>query len=414
MSHSILKPAGAAPAPAGRHVSLVDSGAQQQDPASNSTFGASEGNARGGGASSSMSQSGTRRGANDVSRGTDLSSTLSGISVDLGGRDLSAEAKKLLTFSGAVQQQMDLFGDGHPQGGKIAVSYAQACNALAKESLTQGMLRTSRGLLAQAMHYLRANHSMLVFSEHQRVLAETHNNLGCLENKRGNLEPALKHLVAAVEIESELEWEIGHAATLLNTCSTMSLLDNHPGALAAAKQAVDMVVAFDKNWDQLAADPLSEAGELMPIAFNNLGLEFEFAGERQQALQAYVYAETLATRRWGTNDERTLAIKTAAWEADQSVALGQFRVRKQLKVPLKSSAEERRTLVRSGKSKTRTLDPREQALLAATGGLRGPKQSELPIIYAEANDPIQRETDQRAGDQAEMPKHSALHSAPPL
>lgn len=335
----------------------------------------------------------------EMSKRAELSSTLSGIRVDMGGRDLKAEATKLLSFSSAVQQQMDLFGDGHPQGGKIAVSYAQACNALAKESLTQSMLRTARALLAQAMHYLRTNHSLLIFGEHQRVLAETHNNMGCLENKRGNLEPALKHLLAAVEIESELEWEVGHAATLLNTCSTMSLLDTHADALAAAKQAVDMLVAVDKDWDKLAADPQSEAGELLPIAFNNLGLEFEFAGERQQALQAYVYAEMLATRRWGASDERTMAIKTAAWEADQSVSLGQFRVRKQLRAPLKSSSEERRTLVRGSKNKTRTFDPREQALLAATGvaGIKSPKQSDLSVIYAEANNPIQRAADLTAG-----------------
>ena len=128
---------------------------------------------------------------------------------------LSDEAKQLLGFSGAVQQQMDLYGDGHPQGGKIAVSFAESCTALAKKCLAQNMLRTSRELLGQALHYLRCNHSMLVFGDHQRVLAETHNNLGCLENKRGNLEPALKHLLAAVEIEADLEWEVGHAATLL-------------------------------------------------------------------------------------------------------------------------------------------------------------------------------------------------------
>ena len=88
----------------------------------------------------------------------------------------------------------------------------------------------------------------------------------------------------------------------------------------------------DCIWTALA-DPESEAGELLPIAFNNLGLEFEFADEREQAQQAYEYAITLAMRRWGENDRRTTAIKNAAWQVDQAVALGQFRVRKQVSVP---------------------------------------------------------------------------------
>ena len=328
----------------------------------------------------------------------DLSGTMSAASVRLGGRNLKADAKQLVAFSGAVQQQMDLFGDGHPQGGKIAISYAQACNALAKECLAQNMLRTSHQLLGQAMHFLQVNHSFLVFGEQQRVLAEAYNNLGCLENKRGNLEAARKHLLQAVDIEAKIEWEVGHAATLINTCSTLSLLDKHDEALEAAKHAVDMLVANDKNWDQKAADPNSEEGELMPVAFNNLALEFEFAGERQQAQQAYEYAVMLATRRWGDSDARTAAIKETAWEADQALTLGQFRVRPKLKPPPKSSAEERRTTIR-GANKDRNLDPKTRALLAATGakGVKPPKKAELAFIYAETNNPIHRAADQMAG-----------------
>lgn len=40
---------------------------------------------------------------------------MSGATVRLEGRSLKAEAKQLVAFSGAVQQQLDLFGDGHPQ-----------------------------------------------------------------------------------------------------------------------------------------------------------------------------------------------------------------------------------------------------------------------------------------------------------
>ena len=38
-------------------------------------------------------------------------------------------------------------------------------------------------------------------------------------------------------------------------------------------------------------------------------------------------------RRWGENDMRTATIQNAAWQADQAVALGQFRVRKKVPVP---------------------------------------------------------------------------------
>jgi tetratricopeptide (TPR) repeat protein len=221
---------------------------------------------------------GSRNRSADAGRSVDLSATMSGISVNMENRDLKAEATQLVAFASSVQQQMDMFGDGQPQGGKIAVAYAQSCNALAKECLHDNMLRTSNELLEIAMHFLRTNHSMLVFLDHQGALAETHNNMGCLENKRGNLEVALKHILAAVEIETNLDWEVGHAATMLNACSTLSLLDRHAEALKAAQQAVDMLLAGEKEWDKLSAQPESTAGELLPVAFNNLALEFEFAG----------------------------------------------------------------------------------------------------------------------------------------
>jgi len=256
MSQSILKTTGGrAGSPAEKSVRLGG----EAPPAAGT--GAGTGTGTNGVTTAALSRTGTERGAPaDGAAAAQLSGTMSGATVDLAGRDLKDEAARLLAYADAVQQQMDQFGHGHPQGGKIAVSFAQACTALGKECLSQDLLRTANRLLGHAMHFLRQNHSMLVFAEHQRVLAEAHNNMGCLENKRGNLEPALKHILAAVEIESELEWEIGHAATLLNACSTLSLLDRHSEALAAAKQAVDMLVAGEKHWDKLAAGAWAGAG----------------------------------------------------------------------------------------------------------------------------------------------------------
>jgi tetratricopeptide (TPR) repeat protein len=377
----------------GAHVA----GEAPNEPLETRSLGDTMRGSHGGTSMASTMQEGAGRRAPD-GRSAEFSGTMSGLVLNFGGRDLKSEAKKLVAFSDAVQQQLGLFGDGHPQGGKIAVSYAQACTVLAKECLTQDMLRTSRELLGLSMHYLRCNHSMLVFGEQQRALAETHNNMGCLENKRGNLEAALKHLLAAVKIEADQEWEVGHAATILNVGSTMSLLGRHDEALTFAKQAVDMLLSVHKEWDQLAADPTSEAGELLPIAFNNLGLEFEFTGQRQQASQAYEYAVMLATRRWGLSDPRTAAIMDAASEADQNVALGQFRVRKKLKPPPMSSTQLRRIPVRT-KPKERVNDERAQALLVSKGTRGAPrlKKEDLDVVYSETNDPIHRPADSRAG-----------------
>ena len=395
MSQSILKQAGASSPTEPRSVQLggvshAEGAAVPAHEPAVSGATAQGAQLRGGGASGRGGGAG---------RSAGLSGTMSALTPSWDEHNLKAEAKQLLGFSGAVQQQMDLYGDGHPQGGKIAVSFAESCTALAKKCLAQNMLRTSRELLGQALHYLRCNHSMLVFGDHQRVLAETHNNLGCLENKRGNLEPALKHLLAAVEIEADLEWEVGHAATLLNACSTMSLLNRHPEALAFAKQAVDMLVSVDqKNWHALVADRDSEAGELLPVAFNNLGLEFEFAGDRAQSQQAYDYAVTLATRRWGLEDARTVSIMEAASDADQGLPLGQFRAPKKLKPPPRSSLQESLAVVRH-KPRPRVEDAKQLALLRLTGKKGVPKlrEKDLAVVYAEVNDPISRKQDQRPG-----------------
>ena len=105
MSQSILKATGERASPVEKNVHVRLGGAEYQaaaapPPAYNG--GSTEASA------SSLSRTGADRGAPADGAAGQLSGTMSGMSVDLAGRDLKAEAARLLAYSDAVQQQMDM------------------------------------------------------------------------------------------------------------------------------------------------------------------------------------------------------------------------------------------------------------------------------------------------------------------
>jgi len=274
--------------------------------------------------------------------------TASGTVLLEGEGDPKKEADFLLAHLPKVQTQIGGYGDGHPQSGVVAIQYAQACNQCARGCLSQGALRTANKLLTTALHILKLHRSVLHFVEQHRCLAETFNNLGCLHTKREKFEEGLQWLHRALALEQELEWQTSHATTLINLCSSLSLLDRHAEALTFAQRAVDML-ASAPGWERTAQDPDSEAGDLLPVVFSNLALELEFTGDGEQANSAYAYALDLARARWGDADDRTRAIKSSADEATRGVELSRFLPRELVpRAPL-SSAQTRKMPARGSK-----------------------------------------------------------------
>jgi len=184
---------------------------------------------------------------------------------------------------------------------------------------------------------------MSIFQESQQTLAETYNNIGCLLNSKGDMQGSLKYLRQAAGIEINMDYEPSHAATVINICTTLSSLQQHEEALAFAKEAVDML-CHDEDWENEVSAPDSLAGDLIPVAFNNLGLEFEYAGEQEAAMQAYDHAVLLAVRRWGPEDPRTSQIQQSAWDAKHGVKLGRSLVMQKPPKPPKTVSELRKII----------------------------------------------------------------------
>jgi hypothetical protein len=129
--------------------------------------------------------------------------------------------------------------------------------------------------------------------------------------------------IRAVKIESKMDAEPTHAATYISLSTTYSLLGRHEEALDSAKRAVD-ILCKDPGWQNAASDQDSEAGAMMPVAFNNLAVEFEHLGDKEMAQQSYGYAVKLATMRWGAKDARTADIRMHLQEAQEGKQLTHF------------------------------------------------------------------------------------------
>lgn len=220
------------------------------------------------------------------------------------------DAMRILAMDKQLEAQMTSLGDGHPYAGQMAVSFANMCIDVARGCTSEGRKKLTRLLLEKAIHFLKLDHSATSFGDNQKALAACYCNLGALMQKRNMPDEALRYMKKAIKIESTMDYEPSHAATYINASSTYSLLGMHEEGLAAAKRAVDMLCARP-GWQNDASAPDSEAGELLPVAFNNLGIEFEHMGDKQMALDSYGYAVELASKRWGARDARTGEFKAA-------------------------------------------------------------------------------------------------------
>lgn len=218
---------------------------------------------------------------------------------------------------------MDFYGSGHPHGGQLAVSFAMMCNDIVKGCMQEGRLKLAQHLLTRTIHLLRLEHSATSFSENQNAMSVACCNMASLMHKKHVPQEALKWIIRAITIESKIEWLPSHAVSYINCSATYSLLGRHEEALEQAQRAVDMLCK-KPGWQLSAVDQDSEAGELLPMAFNNLAVEYEHLGDTEMASQSYGYAADLAAQRWGDKDERTIEIRRHKEEAETGKELENF------------------------------------------------------------------------------------------
>jgi tetratricopeptide (TPR) repeat protein len=182
-----------------------------------------------------------------------------------------------------------------------------------------------------------------------RLQATTANNLACLYRKQGKLHVALQYLQKALNIEARLEGITTAADTHLNTCAVLSQMNRHASALQVTNLlpffsvlcmcfpllAMTWTNLTSKNYlpsflmenvkqhaqsalillqEELFGGSQPRTGDqpppadrlvVMAICYHNIGVEHEFAGKYEHALQAYRKGVSIAETHLGS--EHTVA-----------------------------------------------------------------------------------------------------------
>lgn len=118
---------------------------------------------------------------------------------------------------------------------------------------------------------------------------EVYNNIACACRKINKLHTAKKYLEKALELtKNDFEDNINKSTTFLNMCAVLSNLNRHAQATRYAKQAIqyaqeELVNAkLDENQESM-----SHKVAVLGIAYNNMGVEEEFLGNKKEALNWY-------------------------------------------------------------------------------------------------------------------------------
>eukprot|EP00759_Apiculatamorpha_spiralis_P019568 PhF_6_TR25487/c0_g1_i1/m.35436 len=130
----------------------------------------------------------------------------------------------------------------------------------------------------------------------RRLTATTHNNLGCMERSRGNLETALHHLQHSNEIE-----ENQSGATALNMSAILTQLERHDEAVVCARRAIAQLQENSAGNENLVI-----------VAHHNLAIALESVSSSPQVDEEislnYKTAVELSERRLGPTHPTTSTI----------------------------------------------------------------------------------------------------------
>eukprot|EP00658_Telonema_sp_P-2_P023814 TRINITY_DN19555_c0_g1_i3.p1 TRINITY_DN19555_c0_g1~~TRINITY_DN19555_c0_g1_i3.p1 ORF type:complete len:250 (+),score=57.22 TRINITY_DN19555_c0_g1_i3:130-879(+) len=143
-----------------------------------------------------------------------------------------------------------------------------------------------------------------------RVRAVTLNNLACAHESTGALHDARRCLYRALAIESECHQCENPAGTWLNLSAVLSRLGMHERALLEAERAL--------AWLQQHAES-DQWAHMLPVAFQNLGVELEYLGRFQEALRAFAHGSIAAIQTMGPDHPVTSALEQSSRSATQSL-----------------------------------------------------------------------------------------------
>ena len=244
--------------------------------------------------------------------------------------------------------QADLF--------RLCRQFVMVCNSLAMRALRDDAFHLAFELLKKAEGICREEEFPIPQLLCARLLATTHNNIGCFYRRRGKLHAALQYASSALNCEVELEMasksssevvyheedgigtEIGSTekmqtkhqqhglpAVHLNLCAILSQLGRHGAALQHARSALAILTSQRRNSSPTGVHaPLAEEGSkgttgsasiannasssLVCVALHNIAVEWEFLHKLEKACEAYDEALLVAEESLGPSHGTTLAI----------------------------------------------------------------------------------------------------------
>ncbi|CAG9331702.1 unnamed protein product [Blepharisma stoltei] len=187
---------------------------------------------------------------------------------------------------------------------------------------------------------------------------EIFNNIACAYRKINKLHTAKRYLEKALLLTmNDHEDRIDKSTTYLNMCAVLSNLHKHSQAIRYARQAMQFAQ------EELLNAKLDEKQEVMNhkiavlgIAYNNLGVEEEFLGNKQNAIEWYRKAVNFMMKNSNAQQEHLLENFRQCYE--EAVKKGEGKKTVKLKRPMSAIINKQSQLSISSKSNSSKVNSR--------------------------------------------------------
>jgi len=140
--------------------------------------------------------------------------------------------------------------------------------------IAKGLFFSEHGKFQKGLNYFSKALKLSTKAKFQKGIAESHNNIGYVQNNNGQVDKALESYYKALLIQEEIQELKGAASTLNNIAFIYYQQDNFNKALEYWKKSLDYRIQTKNN-------------KLISHSLNNLGSVYYNLGETQKALEYF-------------------------------------------------------------------------------------------------------------------------------
>lgn len=315
--------------------------------------------------------------------------------------DALVQEGKYLESLDAMEEALNLrrtyFGETSDEYYKTAEKLCELCNMLSMIFLQKEKFEASLEFLKKAE--MLARNSL-------ELKGVTYNNFACYYRRIGKLKVALKYLEDALGIEIKLDKTKALADTHLNICAVYSQLEKHDTAMNHIMKSIillqDELLHYtaqrDENQNQNDAEKkkqLEDRVAVLAIAYHNLGVEYEYLKQYDEAILTYRKAVNFSNKHLGEQSQvsRNLqnVLDTALSQIDEIRV--QTRVKKTTGKPTftKSQASSNTARFKQASNIYSREGPKTQSKRFSYGGDQGSAQKNQDLGLDSYTKPIPEE-----------------------